>query len=118
MVGGTCQPHKHPLNPIPQLTTVSNPNKFSRTVHALLFKPLTLALKTHTATTASGMTASGMVASGIAASGRAASASAASGRAASGRTASGTAVSGRTASGRAVSGMASSLRYDEYDGAW
>jgi hypothetical protein len=40
MVGGAGQPHTHPLNPIPQLTTVSNPNKFSSTAHALLFNPL------------------------------------------------------------------------------
>jgi hypothetical protein len=50
MVGGAGQPYTHPLNPIPQLTTVSNPNKFSSTAHALLFNPLTLALKTRTVT--------------------------------------------------------------------
>jgi hypothetical protein len=51
MVGGRSQPYTHQLNPIPQLTTVSNPNKFSRTAHALLLNPFTLALKTHPVTT-------------------------------------------------------------------
>jgi hypothetical protein len=50
MVGGASQPYTHPLNPVPQLTTVSNPNKFSSTAHALLFNPFTLALKTHPVT--------------------------------------------------------------------
>jgi hypothetical protein len=50
MVGGASQPYTHPLNPIPQLTTVSNPNKFSSTAHALLFNPLTLAFKIHPVT--------------------------------------------------------------------
>jgi hypothetical protein len=54
MVGGAGQPYTHPLNPIPQLTTVSNPNKFSSTAHALLSNPLTLALKTHPVTTSVG----------------------------------------------------------------
>ena len=42
MVGVGSPPHRHTHNPIPPLTTVSNPNQFSYVTHTLLFSTLFL----------------------------------------------------------------------------